>query len=274
MKNLQVLMSDCQDDAFIQEWVSNWVQTRPGIILCDNWKDVSPDIPVFCYADLTRPHVTTWLNNRQPAIYIGRGYLGNHLHKKRMFYRASVNGWANTVLQPLPHSRWSVMGLPQHPWKVHQVKNVLLAPSKVVTRCWNNQHPTEWVDSFMDQFPGADIRVRMKQGKASNRYATLWQDLDWADLVVTQSSAITCEALWYGKKVISTEPCPTWAAGRTTLEDWENPAEPSQREAWHEHMAWSQYTRDEWHSGAALDLLEQYLGPVEYYDPGFQYNFT
>jgi hypothetical protein len=69
--------------------------------------------------------------------------------------------------------------------------------------------------------------------------------LDWADLVVSQSSAITCEAFWYGKKVISTEPCPTWAAGRTTLEDWANPTEPALRAAWHEHIAWCQYTRDQ-----------------------------
>jgi len=274
MKNLQVLMSDCQDDTFIQEWVGNWTQKRSGVMLCNDWKTALPDDPIFCYADLTRPHVPVWLNNRQPAVYIGRGYLGNHLHKKRMFYRASVNGWANTVLKSFPYSRWSKMNLPRHPWKVKQIKNVLIAPSKVITRCWSNQAPVEWVDSFLDKFPGAEIRVRMKGGKASNRYTTLWHDLDWADLVVSQSSAITCEALWYGKKVISTEPCPTWAAGRTALEDWENPAEPDQREAWHEHMAWSQYTRDEWHSGAALDLLEQYLGPVVSYDPEFEYSFT
>jgi hypothetical protein len=191
-----------------------------------------------------------------------------------MFYRASVNSWANTVLQPVPYSRWDKMNLPRHPWKVKQVKNVLIAPSKVTTRVWSQQTSEEWSASLLALFPGADVRVRSKPGKASVRYSTLWADLDWADLVVSQSSAITCEAFWYGKKAISTEPCPTWAAEKTVMTDWQNPAEPVLREQWHEHMAWSQYTREEWLSGAALDLLEQYIGPVRQYDPVHQYNFT
>jgi hypothetical protein len=274
MKKLQLLSADYQDDAFIQEWVDNWITTRAGMTVCTDWQSVDAAVPVFCYADLTRSHVPAWLNNRQPAVYIGRGYIGNHLYKKRLFYRASVNSWANTVLKPVPYSRWGKMNLPRHLWKVKKIKNVLIAPSKITTRVWSHQSSAEWAEHMATQFPGADVRVRTKPGRASNRYSTLWQDLDWADLVVSQSSAITCEAFWYGKKVISAEPCPTWAAGRTALEDWENPIEPQLRAAWHEHIAWCQYTRDEWHSGEALDLLQQYLGPIESYDPEFQYSFT
>jgi hypothetical protein len=274
VKKLQVLTTDVAQDQFIQEWVDSWIQQKRNIILCRNWKDAAADIPIFCYSDLTNENVPIWLQHQQPAVYVGRGYLGNHLHKKRLFYRASVNSWANTVLHPVPYSRWPVMGLPRHPWKVKQVRNVLIAPSKITTRVWSRQTSEEWSNSLLNQFPGANVRVRAKPGKASNRYTTLWEDLNWADLVVSQSSAITCEAFWYGKKVISTEPCPTWAAGRTTLEDWANPTEPALRAAWHEHIAWCQYTRDEWHSGQALDLLEQYLGPAESYDPEFQYSFT
>ena len=273
MKQLQLLSADYQDDAFIQEWVDNWLATRSGLTVCNTWQAVATNIPVFCYADLTRPNVPMWLNNHQPAVYIGRGYLGNHLYKKRMFYRASVNSWANTVLKSLPYSRWDKMNLPRHAWRVKQVKNILIAPSKITTRVWSRQTSEEWANSLLNQFSGANVRIRTKPGKASNRYSTLWADLDWADLVVSQSSAITCEAFWYGKKVISTEPCPTWAAGRVALEDWANPTEPALRAAWHEHIAWCQYTRDEWHSGQALDLLEQYLGPVTSYDPEFQYSF-
>jgi hypothetical protein len=274
MNTLQVLNTDVAQDQFIQEWVDNWIQQNHDIILCDDWKKVDPAISVFCYSDLTNKNVPVWLNQRQPAVYVGRGYIGNHLHKKRMFYRASVNSWANTVLKPIPYSRWSVMGLPRHPWKVKQVRNVLIAPSKVTTRVWSGQSSAEWAESISTQFPGAEVRIRAKPGKASNRYSTLWADLDWADLVVSQSSAITCEAFWYGKKVISIEPCPTWAAGRTQLTDWADPTEPPLRAAWHEHIAWCQYTRSEWHSGEALDLLEQYLGPCENYNPEFQYSFT
>ena len=274
VNTLQILTTDVQQDAFIMSWVDNWKQQNRNLIFCNDWKTVDPQTPVFCYSDLTNLNVPVWLNQHQPAIYVGRGYLGNHLHKKRLFYRASVNSWANTVLKPIPYSRWHQTNLPRHAWRVNEVKRVLIAPSKVTTRVWSQQSSDEWSDSLKNQFAGAEIRIRLKPGKSSNRYSTLWEDLDWADLVVSQSSAITCEAFWYGKKVISLEPGPTWAAGRTYLEDWQDPTEPPLREAWHEHIAWCQYTRDEWHSGAALDMLEQYLGPVESYDPEFQYTFT
>ena len=155
MKQLQLLSADYQDDAFIQEWVDNWLATRSGMTVCNDWQTVAADVPVFCYADLTRGHVPTWLNNRQPAVYIGRGYLGNHLYKKRMFYRASVNGWANTVLKPVLHSRWPQMNLPRHAWRVKKIKNVLIAPSKITTRVWSRQTSEEWAESMTNQFTGA-----------------------------------------------------------------------------------------------------------------------
>jgi hypothetical protein len=157
------------------------------------------------------------------------------------------------------------MTLPKHPWKVKEVKNVLIAPSKMTANIWTPELSWRWAESMIEKFPGADVRIRAKIGKASARYKTLWQDLDWADLVVSQSSAITVEAFWYGKKVIGTQPCITWAAGTQDLVDWKNPKEPELREAWHEHLAWSQFTVSEWDSGEVFTLLEKYLGPIKSY---------
>jgi hypothetical protein len=124
------------------------------------------------------------------------------------------------------------------------------------------------------QFPGAEVRIRFKMGKAGPRWATLWNDLDWADLVVSQGSAITAEAFWYGKKVISTHPCVTWAAEKSVLADWKNPNEPTLRDAWHEHLAWCQFTNSEWASGEAIKLIESYVGSVVDYTPDHTYNFN
>jgi hypothetical protein len=85
VKKLQVLTTDVAQDQFIQEWVDTWIKQKRNIILCRNWKNAAANTPVFCYSDLTNPNVPTWLQNQQPAVYVGRGYLGNHLHKKRMF---------------------------------------------------------------------------------------------------------------------------------------------------------------------------------------------
>ena len=268
MNQLQVLTKEYHE----HPWIPGWHSKFDSIEFFNNWQAVSAQRVVVCGADVNQLHVKHWLNQQQPAVYIGRGYCGNHLYKRRLWWRASVNGWANTILKSIPHSRWSLLNLPRHNWKVRRVKRVLIAPSAVATVAWEGLNSQSWAENLLDKFPGAEIKIRIKAGKAGLRYQDLWNDLDWCDLVVAQSSAITCEAFWYGKKVISLQPCPTWAAGKTTLENWQDPIEPAYRDQWHEHLAWSQYTVDEWASGEAFDLIQQYLGPVQSYDPGHCYN--
>jgi hypothetical protein len=242
------------------------------INVIDNWKDVSHTSPVVCSGNLLREHVRYWLTFNQPAVYVARGYLGNHLHKQRKFWRYSVNDWANIQLRPIPYSRWDTMGLPRHPWKVTNIQRVLIAPSKMTSKVWTPELSHNWAVSMLDKFPGAEVRIRPKDQTPGLRWESLWNDFDWADLVVSQSSAITVEAFWYGKKVISLEPCPTWAAKKFTLDDWQDPAEPELRNDWHEHIAWCQYTTDEILSGNVLDLLQKYTGNIIEYKSNHTYN--
>ena len=269
MTQLQVLNSEFENHPWIPGWQTKFNQIK----FINNWQDVCFDHPVACGSDVLRPYVRQWLNTKQPAFYIGRGYVGNHTQKKRRLWRVSLNGWANIELKQIPYSRWEIMNLPRHAWKVKKVQKVLIAPSRQSTPAWSQQLPHEWAETFLDKFPGAEVKIRYKQELPVQRLATLWEDLDWADLIVTQSSAISCEAFWYGKKVISTEPCPTWAVGRSLLEDWKDPTEPGLRDAWHEHLAWSQFTVDEWASGEPLNLIQQYLGSVASYNSKHDYNF-
>lgn len=236
--------------------------------------EVKDNDVMFMGGDILRSEVRERLNLQKPTLFTHRGYLGNHLYKKRRWWRISVNGFANTKLMPIPYSRWPLLNLPKHPWKVREVKKVLIAPSKMTSTIWDPEMGHNWVNNIAEQFPGAEIKIRPKGPKPGIRWTTLWDDFDWADLVVSQASAITAEAFWYGKKVISLFPCPTWAAGcLPTLENWQDPAEPALRDIWHEHLAWSQFTNEEWISGETFDLVEKYLGPVSLYQSGHVYNF-
>jgi hypothetical protein len=268
MNHIQVLNKEYQD----HPWLTGWYSKFANIEFFDDWQQVSNQHIVVCGADINQLHVKHWLNQGQPAIYVNRGYCGNHIFKRRKWWRTSVNAWANTVLKPAPYSRWPLLNLPYHNWKVQEVKRVLIAPSLVATVAWEGLDSQSWAENLLDKFPGAEVKIRLKDSTPGLRYATLWDDLDWCDLVVAQSSAITCEAFWYGKKVISLQPCPTWAAGRTTLDNWQDPTEPALRQQWHEHIAWIQYSVDEWASGEAFDLMQQYLGPIKSYDPEHCYN--
>jgi hypothetical protein len=263
MYRFQITEADYQNN--------HWTAGFKNIEIVKDWHSISPSIPVITKSDVLYPEVRTWLNQQQPAVYIGRGYLGNHILKQRLWWRASINGWANTKLMPIPYSRWGRLNLPKHPWKVDKIKNVLIAPSKMTSSVWSPEVAFTWAESIQDKFPGANVRIRPKIGKPGLRWSSLWKDFEWADLVVSQASAITCEAFWYGKKVISIEPCPTWAAEKHTLDNWQDPTEPKLRDLWHEHLAWSQYTLAEWSSGDAFSLIEQYLGPIVNYKSGHTY---
>jgi hypothetical protein len=253
--------------------INTWINRGHNMIHRDHWSKVVNNIPVICQGNLLHENVTYWLNNKQPAIYTARGYLGNHLPRSKRFRRASVNGWANIELKKIPYSRWHILNLPRHSWKVKSIKNVLIAPSKMTSTIWTKNWNWEWSQQISDFFPGANIKIRKKLEKAGLRYKTLWSDLDWADLVVSQSSAITAEAFWYGKKVISTEPCITWAVGKPDLADWKNPVEPALRDQWHEHLAWSQFSISEWNTGDALDLIQKYFGPIDQVRHDHRYSF-
>jgi hypothetical protein len=264
----QVLRSEYTENS----WFSNWDPEK--LIIRETPEEVTADIPVIAGGDVQRRYIREWFNKNQPAIYIARGYLGNHIYKTRQLWRYAVNGWANTKLLDIPHSRWGVMNLERHPWKVKKVKRVLIAPSKMTQPIWDPSIGWDWAEHMSQQFPGAEVKIRYKIKKSGIRWSTLWPDLDWADLVVAQGSAITAEAFWYGKKVISTHPCSTWAAGQNTLEDWQNPNEPELRDAWHEHLAWSQFLIGEWQSGEAINLIEKYIGQVMEYKSEHTYNFN
>ena len=264
---IQVLTSDFG----ATPWV---LENLKDVIFLDDWQNADKNIPIFCEGNLLHESVRYWLNNNFKAVYFARGCLGNHPLKRRNYWRYSVNSWANIIERPIPYSRWDILKLPKHPWKVKKIKNVLIAPSKMTAKVWTPDLGYEWADDMSTKFPGANVRIRRKLGKPGIRYETLWQDFDWADLVVSQSSATTVEALWYGKKVISTEPCITWLAGKNTLDDWQNPEEPEKRNEWHEHVAWNQFTTEEWTSGQAWNLMNMYIGNLVDYPAGYQYRLT
>lgn len=248
------ILPDFADHPFVAGWreVTEVVVKTPD--------QVSSDDIVVCSGDLTHEHVRRWIERNQTAIYIARGYLGNHLHKQRNWWRATVNGWANLTAFKPPHSRWDLLGLPRHPIKPASDQRVLIAPSKMTTEFWTGEKPHIWAERMSREYAGHDVRIRYKEGKSGSRWATLFQDLAWADLVVSQSSAITVEAKWFGCQTRSTEPCPTWV--------------DLPHDEWLEHIAWSQFTNAEWASGEALKLICSYYGNLRMYPQGHQYRFT
>jgi hypothetical protein len=263
-------------DSKIEDWfLRGWKKWADELIILKDESEYNPEITLVTGADFRNPIFHRIMKNKHPYIAINRPYLGSHLTKHRNQWRVAVNSFANFNYKEAPYSRWENINLEKNPWKVVEIKNVLIAPPVMSIPVFLEKENKEWAESLINYFPNANIKIRYKdqQGKGKGgRYLTLWNDLDWADLVVSYSSAITAEAFWYGKKVISLGSCPTWMCQLPNLNNWNDPAEPIMRDKWHNHMGWIQFSNDEWESGEAQEMTMFYQGwPPE---TGHYSNFT
>lgn len=263
------------------EDIEGWSRWCDRFILHDNLADLytaDPTVPLVGGLNLAYKEFKWWMRQRRPFICFNRPHIGGWANAYPMrARRVSVNSYACTSFGRRTHDRWGILDLPRHPWKVREVRNVLVAPPGKSVWYYLRKSEQEWADEQVAWFRerGANVRLRTKKqaGKGKGgRYSTLWEALDWADLVVSFSSAVTVEAFWYGKKVISPGVCPTWPCGTNSYENWQDPTEPANRAEWHEHAAWTQFTEAEWRSGAAQDMIVAYQGhPLDVRPPDNDY---
>lgn len=259
--------------------VEGWRKYLNKLILLEPSSTPDPEIPLILNA-MPLGITKDWMREKNPFFAMNRAYLGAWKFNNASYSRISVNSFACTKFGNIPYSRWDRLGIEKNPWAVSTVKNVLIAPGKKSHTVFTGEHPDKWAERLKVQLEneGATVKIRLKQGK---RKAQLFgnpgtdllpligpgSEFEWADLVISHSSAITTEAFWYGKKAISTGVCPTWVACENNLSNWKNPIEPENREKWHEHMAWIQYSANEWHSGEAQESTVFYQGwPTEVLD--------
>ncbi len=248
------------------EALIGWKRWCDKIIMISTIDDADPEIPLVMGTNLANPDHKTWVHQRRPYIALNRQLTRNWCDKHRSMLRISVNSYAATKLGNFSHSRWPLQNLEKNPWKVKEVKNVLIAPPAKSIYAWTGTSGLEWAEKIKNQLEvqGANVKIRPKLRKRGPRNSTLFDDLDWADLVVTYSSAISVEAFWWGKKAISLGVCPTWVSCDRTLDNWQDAAEPTNRDTWHDHISWIQFTYEEFNSGDAQEMTYQYQGwPTE-----------
>lgn len=191
------------------------------------------------------------------------GWAGQYALDTRRF---SVNGYACVDWGKRSYDRFPLLNIPRHPWKVRKIRRVLIAPPGKLLWFWHGIDAEDWAREQANFFSGKKVEIRFRykyrgrKAKKGERYLDLWSDLDWADLVISWGSAITAEAFYYGKKVISLGPCPTWVCCDRNYDNWRDPTEPRHRDEWHEHMAWTQFTRTEMAHGKGAEQILQYQG--------------
>ena len=243
-----------------------WLPVVDDFVIHARFEDLDPAIPLLVYSNMSSKPVVDWINAGHPIIAMNRPHLGGWAKQYTLGARRfAVNGYACTQWGNRTHDRFYLLNIPRHAWKVREIRRVLIAPPGKLLWFWHGITPEKWAQEQAQFFAdkGVEVRFRWKydnrKGK-KGRYADLWQDLDWADLVVSWGSAITAEAFYFGKKVISLGPCATWTCCDRDYRNWQDPTEPADRDEWHEHMAWTQFTRQEMALGAGAEMILQYQG--------------
>ena len=213
--------------------VKGWKKWADKIIVVNNITEYNKELPIVAWA---KPHdkiIGIALKNSYPTILMNRPYLSAHIRKQIDMFRVSVNSFACSSFKEMPYSRWDKIGVDKHPWKVTEVKNILIAPPNKGVVYFTGQKLDLWVEDLQTLFKDFNVKVRLKNSTGAGRgerYSSLWNDFDWADVVVSCASASTAEAFWYGKKVISLGPCPTLMCDTGSLENYKSLGACKQRQ--------------------------------------------
>jgi len=181
-------------------------------------------------------------------LYIDNGYLGNHLKKRPNYYRISYNSLQNSDIKPVLFSRANKIPFGTRPWSSNGNYNLLVCPGKT-SPVWSftNTNYSEWKQEMIDKFD--NLKIREKEGPRYPRFKTLWEDIADAKKVIVYHSMTAVEAMMLGKEV--------HVSGHSAVELYSNKYNYN-RQPVIEHIAWSQFSRDEFLDGTAWQLTYEY----------------
>jgi hypothetical protein len=216
----------------------------------------------MCWAGFFRPQWLEICKKHSLKFYnLDSGYFGNK--KRKTIFRLSVNNFQNvSSIIDRPSDRWERLGLEQYSFK--QGSSIVLVPPdrKIVHTlglgsedCWINETVLK-IKSFTDR----EIKIRKRPAPRADRIVSnTFKDFikDDTFCVVGYSSNALVEAAMYDIPVIELGDSATKSLYNYQLQDIEKikPAYLSDKQTWLNHLAYSQFTREELLSGVAWELI-------------------
>jgi len=221
----------------------------------------------MCWAGFFRPQWLEICNKYNLRFYnLDSGYFGNK--KKKIIFRLSVNNFQN--VNPIidrPSDRWEQLNLDHHSFKQGSTI-VVVPPDRKIAHALELGSEEQWIDETVfkiKSFTDRSIKIRKRpESRADRIVSNTFKDFirDDTFCVVGYSSNSLVEAAIHDIPVISLGQSATKSLYNSQLEDIEKikPAYPSDKQAWLNHLAYSQFTREELLSGFAWETIN-YLPP-------------
>ena len=216
----------------------------------------------MCWAGFFRPQWLEICRKHNLKFYnFDSAYFGNV--KKKIIFRLSVNNFQN--VEPIvnrPSDRWEQLGLEQHSFKQGSAI-VIVPPDRKIANALGLGSEDQWINETVHKiknFTDREIKIRKRpEPRADRIVSNTFKDFikDDTFCVIGYSSNALVEAAMHDIPVIALGHSATKSLYNYQLQDIEKikPAYLDDKQAWLNHLAYSQFTREELIAGVAWDLI-------------------
>jgi hypothetical protein len=216
----------------------------------------------MCWAGFFKPQWLEICKKYNLKFYnFDSGYFGNK--KRKTIFRLSVNNFQN--INPIidrPADRWEQLGIEQYSFK-QGAAIVIVPPDRKIVHTLGLVSEDQWIDETVvkiKSFTDRPIKIRKRpEPRADRVVSNTFKDFikDDTFCVVGYSSNALVEAAMHDIPVVALGHSATKSLYTYQLQDIEKikPAYLSDKQAWLNHLAYSQFTREELLSGLAWELI-------------------
>ena len=216
----------------------------------------------MCWAGFFKPQWLEICRKHNLKFYnFDSGYFGNG--KKKTIFRLSVNNFQNVdPIRDRLSDRWEQLKIAQHSFKQGSAI-VVVPPDRKIVHTLGLGSEDQWINETVlkiKNFTDRKIKIRKRPEPRVDRIVlNTFKDFikDDTFCVVGYSSNALVEAAMHDIPVISLGHSATKSLYNYQLQDIEKikPAYLDDKQAWLNHLAYSQFTREELISGLAWELI-------------------
>lgn len=216
----------------------------------------------MCWAGFFKPQWLEICKKYNLKFYnFDTGYFGNT--KTKRIVRLSVDGFQNVgPIIDRPANRWEQLNIDQSSFKQGSAI-VVVPPDRKIAHALSLGTEDQWIDEVVlkiKSFTDREIKIRKRpEPRADRLVSNTFKDFikDDTFCVVGYSSNALVEAAIHDIPVIALGHSATKSLYNYRLHEIENikPACSDNKQAWLNHLAYSQFTKEELLSGLAWELI-------------------
>lgn len=236
--------------------------------------DMSDKKPMVVRGVTSKTEIEQCKKENKDFYYIDTGYVGNFPSQgnpsgKKLYHRVVKNDLQHYKIRNVPPDRWNKLvesdsRLRWQGWKDYNQKILLVLPNPKATRFYNIdcdtwiQETTEKIRTYSD-LP-IEIRVKGSRSERNHGYSIYSAFDSGVYATVSFNSIASLESVLYGIPSFVSVPCAASPLSSTDLSTLKNPYKPTIETilAQSYNVAYGQFTTNEFASGLAWKLINQY----------------